>query len=132
MKRVFLRYIAPIAIGLSIPSAIFAASAVFSGPTTQPTGGNVPGVIWNMVGGGTQPGAVINIDGAASMGSANIAGQASAGNIMTNTNDSNIRKNILLEPNKNYLNLYDNDFSSEKENLLILKFGKKNIFGHTE
>ena len=44
----------------------------------------------------------------------------------------NIRKNILLEPNKNYLNLYDNDFSSEKENLLILKFGKKNIFGHTE
>ncbi len=98
MKRVFLRYIAPIAIGLSIPSAIFAASAVFSGPTTQPTGGNVPGVIWNMVGGGTQPGAVINIDGAASMGSANIAGQASAGNIMTNTNDSNIRKNILIQP----------------------------------
>lgn len=63
MKRVHF-YGASILIGMGLPILVFAQ---FKGPTTQPPGGNVPGVIWNMLGGGTQSGATININGSATV-----------------------------------------------------------------
>ncbi|MBI5654707.1 tail fiber domain-containing protein [Candidatus Uhrbacteria bacterium] len=60
MKRLNLRYIVPLS-AVAILSLVFAANAQFTGPSTQPTGGNVPGVIWNTAGSSAhQEGANIN------------------------------------------------------------------------
>ncbi len=65
MKRAHLRYIAPITISLLIPFGLY-ASTQFTGPSQSPTGGNTPGVIWDMSTGGTQS-ATINISGTATV-----------------------------------------------------------------
>ncbi|MDQ7814816.1 MAG: tail fiber domain-containing protein [Patescibacteria group bacterium] len=86
MKRAKLRYIAPITISLLIPFGLFAATQ-FTGPTQSPTGGNTPGVIWNMTGGGTQSGAKVNIDGGINVGA---------------TEDSRISRDIYLQTAKSF------------------------------
>jgi len=64
MKRI--PFIAISGVLLLSATAAFAAYD-FTGPTQGPTGGNTPGVIWNMQS-GTQTGAKIDIDGSARIG----------------------------------------------------------------
>jgi len=64
MKRI--PFIAISGVLLLSATAAFAAYD-FTGPTQGPTGGNTPGVIWNMQS-GTQTGAKIDIDGSAHIG----------------------------------------------------------------
>jgi len=91
MKRANLRYIAPITISLLIPFGLFAATQ-FVGPTQSPTGGNTPGVIWDMSAGGSQS-ATINISGPATInGATNLNGTISAaGTVVTDINLSDTR-----------------------------------------